>query len=370
MWNRARPRPRRRRPRRGRRGGRRRERRGRRTARPIGRAARTAGTARAVNARRRASGPRNRIPPRTSAADGDPGQEAGDDRQTRPHGPERTSTSGRRRPRRPAATMPVPCQAWPSASRTRFVPALLTALGVTLLAAGLLSYTTPVTAEAIADGQSRAGSGRGRDAGTAHHAAAARVVGPPTAPERPGRPGRDASPGRRPQDRPAGRQAGRQRTTTRCATSRCRSARSASRVRAARPTSTPTPARGCSCRSSTASRIKNGKKMLGMVVEVWTSDDQRFLYEIVEVRRAPARPRRRPRRDAGAALAPDLGGSQGHARQAPGHRQAALAGGGRPRRRPPEAQARRLRVTCGPARSSRSSAGRPRRRPPGRSSGR
>ena len=25
--------------------------------------------------------------------------------------------------------------------------------------------------------------------------------------------------------------------------------------------------------------------MLGMVVEVWTSDDQRFLYEITEVRR-------------------------------------------------------------------------------------
>ncbi len=34
-----------------------------------------------------------------------------------------------------------------------------------------------------------------------------------------------------------------------------------------------------------ASRIQNGKSMLGMVVEVWTSDDQRFLYEITEVRR-------------------------------------------------------------------------------------
>ena len=31
--------------------------------------------------------------------------------------------------------------------------------------------------------------------------------------------------------------------------------------------------------------IANGKKMLGMVVEVYTSDDQRFLYEITEVRR-------------------------------------------------------------------------------------
>jgi hypothetical protein len=34
-----------------------------------------------------------------------------------------------------------------------------------------------------------------------------------------------------------------------------------------------------------ASLIQNGKSLLGMVVEVWTSDDQRFLYEITEVRR-------------------------------------------------------------------------------------
>ncbi|MEA2607840.1 MAG: Sortase domain [Chloroflexota bacterium] len=34
-----------------------------------------------------------------------------------------------------------------------------------------------------------------------------------------------------------------------------------------------------------ASKIQNGKSLLGMVVEVWTSDDQRFLYEISEVRR-------------------------------------------------------------------------------------
>ena len=34
-----------------------------------------------------------------------------------------------------------------------------------------------------------------------------------------------------------------------------------------------------------ASQVQNGKSMLGMVVEVWTSDDQRFLYDITEVRR-------------------------------------------------------------------------------------
>lgn len=35
----------------------------------------------------------------------------------------------------------------------------------------------------------------------------------------------------------------------------------------------------------TASKISNGKKMLGMIVEVWTSDDQRFLYVITQVKR-------------------------------------------------------------------------------------
>ena len=34
-----------------------------------------------------------------------------------------------------------------------------------------------------------------------------------------------------------------------------------------------------------ASLVANGKKMKGMLVEVWTSDNQRFLYEITEVRR-------------------------------------------------------------------------------------
>ena len=35
----------------------------------------------------------------------------------------------------------------------------------------------------------------------------------------------------------------------------------------------------------TTSKVSNGKKMLGMVVEVWTSDDQRFLYVITQVKR-------------------------------------------------------------------------------------
>jgi hypothetical protein len=33
----------------------------------------------------------------------------------------------------------------------------------------------------------------------------------------------------------------------------------------------------------TASKISNGRKMIGMVIEVWTSDDQRFLFVITRV---------------------------------------------------------------------------------------
>ena len=52
------------------------------------------------------------------------------------------------------------------------------------------------------------------------------------------------------------------------------------------------PARACSCPSSR----RPATTQRGMIVEVWTSDDQRFLYEIAEVRRDQTRPRRRARR--------------------------------------------------------------------------
>ena len=92
----------------------------------------------------------------------------------------------------------------------------------------------------------------------------------------------------------------------------------------------------------TASKVSNGKKMVGMVVEVWTNDDQRFLYVVTKVKRhvpydkavGPAdRGRRR------AALAPDVRG-RGHAAEAPAHRRAAVAGGRRPTTRPTRCRSR------------------------------
>ncbi len=82
--------------------------------------------------------------PDDQARDGHAGDEAGDDRQTWPHGREGTSTSGPRRASEGRCYHAGPM----SGLRTRLLPAVLTALGVTFLAAGLLTYTTPVTADA------------------------------------------------------------------------------------------------------------------------------------------------------------------------------------------------------------------------------
>ena len=91
------------------------------------------------------SGARTMIPPMTSAAAATPASETGDDRDPGPHaGAEGTSTDG------PSACLSGPrYDARPMAGpteqiRTRVLPALLTAFGVTLLAAGLLTYTVPV----------------------------------------------------------------------------------------------------------------------------------------------------------------------------------------------------------------------------------
>ncbi len=246
-------------------------------------------------------------------------------------------------------------------ARTRFVPALLTALGVTLLAAGLLSYTMPVTAEPLPTASPAASASIATPA--------PRITLPPLASVGP-----SASPSA-PADRVA---------------TRVRVAALKIDLPVVKPgTSTDYPLcdvaqwigalgqpgqgratylyaharKGMFLPMLDASLTKKGAKMLGMVVEVWTSDDQRFLYEIVEVRPHQLDARRRGRGDRGAALAPDLRGAEGHARQAPGHRQADLAGGLGPRLRSSQGEAGGLRLVDRPPRSSRSCAGRlPQRR--------
>ena len=166
--------------------------------------------------------------------------------------------------------------------RTRVLPALLTAAGVALLASGLLTYATPVVAESQP-------SPTPIPRATPVPSATPRITLPPL-----------ASPSTGPSGSPA-------------------ADRVATRIRIAAldidlPVITGSagyPAcdvamyirelgqpgqgwstylyaharRGMFLPILEASRIQNGKKMLGMVVEVWTSDDRRFLYEISEVRR-------------------------------------------------------------------------------------
>jgi hypothetical protein len=169
--------------------------------------------------------------------------------------------------------------------RTRLIPALLTAFGVTMLAAGLLSLTSGVTADSLAT------------------PSASTVTAPPTATplitlppiESGGAP--TASPSA-PADRVA--------TRVRIAALKidlpvvapppgdnaypyCNVAMylaDLGQPGQGRATYLYAHARtGMFLPLLDASLVQNGKSMIGMIVEVWTSDDQRFLYDITEVRR-------------------------------------------------------------------------------------
>jgi sortase (surface protein transpeptidase) len=167
-------------------------------------------------------------------------------------------------------------------ARTRILPALLTAFGVTLLAAGLLSYTTPVAA------------GPGPVATLAPIASASGTPTPAPLITLP--PINAASPS---------------------ASASADPDRVATRVRIAAldidlpvvegPSGYPycnvamyldapnlgQPGQGRATYLFAHARTgmflplleTPGKKQVGMIVEVWTSDDQRFLYEVTEVRR-------------------------------------------------------------------------------------
>jgi len=169
--------------------------------------------------------------------------------------------------------------------RTRFVPALLTALGVALLAAGLLSFTNPVAADPVAS------------ATPSPVAVAATpsplITLPPIASSGPPSPSPTIPP-----DRVA--------TRVRVAALKidlpvvrqpdprypaCNVAMYYVDPRLGQPGQGRATYLYAHARTGmflpllTQSKVQNGGKMLGMVVEVWTNDDQRFLYVITEVRR-------------------------------------------------------------------------------------
>jgi hypothetical protein len=169
--------------------------------------------------------------------------------------------------------------------RTRIVPALLTALGVAFLAAGLLSFTNPVVADPL-------------PSATPSPIAAAPTPSPlislpPIASAAPP----SASP-----SIPADRVATRVRVAAlkidlpvigqpEVSYPACNVAMYYQDSRLGQPGEGRATyiyahaRRGMFLPLLTQSKVTNGNKMLGMVVEVWTNDDQRFLYVITEVRR-------------------------------------------------------------------------------------
>lgn len=169
--------------------------------------------------------------------------------------------------------------------RTRVLPAVLTALGVTMLAAGLLSYTTPVDAGPLGSSEPTPAIGQTSPSPL--------ITLPPLGSAPPA----TASPSF-PADRVATRvriaalhidlpivkPPGGSNTYPLCDVAMY--IKQLGQPGEGRATYLYAHAReGMFLPILTASKINNGKRMLGMIVEVYTSDNQRFLYEIVQVRR-------------------------------------------------------------------------------------
>jgi hypothetical protein len=168
--------------------------------------------------------------------------------------------------------------------RTRIIPAILTALGVTFLAAGMLSFTTPAAAVPVATPSTS-------QAATVDQTPAPLFTLPPLTSAAP----QTALPG--PVDRVA--------TRIRIAALKidlpvikppsgfpaCNVAMYYEDPRLGQPGQGKSVYIFAHARTGmflpilTASKVSNGKKMIGMIAEVWTSDDQRFLYVITDVLR-------------------------------------------------------------------------------------
>jgi hypothetical protein len=172
--------------------------------------------------------------------------------------------------------------------RTRFVPAALTAIGVALLAGGLLTYTNPVTADPLPSA----------DASPTPTQIAITSTPSPliTLPPLGSAPPPSADPSVPPDRVP---------TRLRIAALKidlpivqpdigypaCNVAMWYQDRRLGMPGQGKATYLYAHARTGmflpllNQSKIQNGKKMLGMVVELWTNDDQKFLYVITDVRR-------------------------------------------------------------------------------------
>jgi hypothetical protein len=166
--------------------------------------------------------------------------------------------------------------------RTRIIPALLTAAGVAFLAAGILSFTSPVTADPNPSSTP--------SADPAVATPSPLITLPPL-----GSGGPSASAPAIPADRVVTRVRvaglGIDLPVIRSATVPCGVALEYLDPHLGQPGEGRATYLYAHAQAGmflpilTASMVANGKNMKGMVVEVWTSDDQRFLYVLTQVRR-------------------------------------------------------------------------------------
>ncbi len=169
----------------------------------------------------------------------------------------------------------------------RLIPAVLAAIGVSLIAAGLLNYTNPVDATAVA-------SGAPTVAPTDSPGPSTLLTFPPLTTASPGG-SASASPGKAAVasrvvvpaldiDLPVIRQPGGANAFPPCNVAMY--LLQLHQPGQPGPTYLYAHARtGMFLPILEASKINNGRRMKGMLVQVYTTDDQLYLYEIVEVRR-------------------------------------------------------------------------------------
>jgi hypothetical protein len=185
--------------------------------------------------------------------------------------------------------MPLPMNAVVDRIRTRIVPATLAALGVALLAGGLLMFSTPVAADPLPSATAPAPT------------ATPIAITPTPSPLISLPPIGSAPPGSVAPSIPADREPTRIRIPALridlpviqapngyppCDVAMWYSSRQLGQPGEGKATYVFAHAqRGMFLPLLNQSKQQNGKKMLGMVVELWTSDDQRFLYVITDVRR-------------------------------------------------------------------------------------
>ncbi len=169
----------------------------------------------------------------------------------------------------------------------RLIPALLAAVGVSLIAAGLLSYTAPVDATAVA-------SDAPAPVAVDSPGPSARRTFPPLASASPVS-GTSPSPGKAPVasrvvvpaldiDLPVIRQPGGANAFPPCDVAMYL----LQLHQPGEPGATYLYAHartGMFLPILEASKVNNGRRMKGMLVQVYTTDDQLYLYDIVEVRR-------------------------------------------------------------------------------------